>query len=128
PTAAQIAAADDEGLRSALGLTGARARTVRAAAALLAEHPAPINAPHRLDDALPGLLTDVAGIGPWTMSILGLRTAGDSDALPASDLVLRRAMGGITPREVTTAALAWQPYRSYAVVRLWAQDGQLNPR
>ncbi|MGC0252052.1 DNA-3-methyladenine glycosylase family protein [Pseudactinotalea sp. Z1748] len=123
PTPARIAAVEAEDLRAAIGLTSARARTLREAAALLAEQPAPADAPHLLEQDVLTRLADLPGIGPWTVSILALRGSGDGDALPASDLVLRRSMGGLPARELRVAAEAWRPYRGYAVVRLWAQAG-----
>ncbi|MGC0272181.1 DNA-3-methyladenine glycosylase family protein [Pseudactinotalea sp. Z1739] len=123
PAPARLAAVDGEDLRAAIGLTGARARTLREAAALLAEHPAPPDAPYLLAEDMLTRLADLPGVGPWTISILALRGRGEGDALPASDLVLRRAMGGLTAPAVTTAAEAWRPHRGYAVVRLWAGAG-----
>ncbi|MGC0144012.1 DNA-3-methyladenine glycosylase family protein [Pseudactinotalea sp. Z1732] len=123
PVPARIAAADEEDLRAAIGLTGARARTLRATAALLAEHPGHPDAPHLLEGDVLARLADLPGVGPWTLSIIALRGSGDGDALPASDLVLRRGMGGLTARAVRTAAEAWRPHRGYAVVRLWVEAG-----
>lgn len=134
PESHRLVQIPQEPLRRTIGLTGARARTLQAAAALLADQaagkPAFQPAPHSpvsgsLDLPLAGAVLDdlakLPGIGPWTISILALWAAGDADALPASDGVLRRALGGIGPREVTALAESWRPYRSYAVVRLWAQ-------
>ena len=33
------------------------------------------------------------GIGPWTADYVAMRALGDPDAFPATDLVLRRALG-----------------------------------
>jgi 3-methyladenine DNA glycosylase/8-oxoguanine DNA glycosylase len=49
---------------------------------------------------------------------LALRVLGDRDALPAGDLVLRRALG-MTAREIAVVAEAWRPVRAYAVTHLW---------
>lgn len=130
PDPRQVARVPLEDLRRTIGLTGTRARTLHEAAALLATHtpggptlPAPVRAPGgpALGEAVLRDLAALRGIGPWTRQILALRAAGDGDALPASDGVLRRALGGVSAREVTGLAGAWQPYRGYAVVRLWAQ-------
>ena len=63
------------------------------------------------------------GIGPWTASYIAMRALGDPNALPASDLGLRRAfeqrgMNG-APDAITERAAAWQPWRAYAVHHLW---------
>jgi 3-methyladenine DNA glycosylase/8-oxoguanine DNA glycosylase len=50
---------------------------------------------------------------------LSLRVLRDPDALPAGDLVLRRALGLRTATEVSLRARPWAPYRAYAVTHLW---------
>ncbi|WP_418606872.1 hypothetical protein [Georgenia sp. SUBG003] len=69
-------------------------------------------------------LLALPGIGPWTVDYLALRVLGDRDALPAGDLVLRRALGA-TAREVVTVAEAWRPWRAYAVTHLWTASAYL---
>ena len=121
PLASRLAAADLE----AVGLPGARARTVRALAALVAEG--------RLDlerslggPELARALCDVPGIGPWTLEVLAMRT-GEPDAFPASDLSVRRALaerGQLpVPASLVRRAEAWRPWRAYATALLWAEEG-----
>jgi AraC family transcriptional regulator of adaptative response / DNA-3-methyladenine glycosylase II len=52
-----------------------------------------------------------------------MRALGEPDAFPASDLGLRRALGG-DDGPVSTAALEavaeeWRPWRAYAAMHLW---------
>lgn len=121
PSPERVAGAAIPRLRSALGVTGARARTVHA----VAEHFAttgdwPVPVPPSDWDSRSSELLALPGIGPWTVSYLRMRLFGDPDAVPAGDLVLRRALGVATAREVLAAAEPWRPDRTYAVCQLWA--------
>jgi 3-methyladenine DNA glycosylase/8-oxoguanine DNA glycosylase len=111
-----LADAGPGAVREAVGVTGARARTVHALATACADGLA--IAPDGDDGELRRRLLALPGIGPWTVDYLALRVLGDRDALPAGDLVLRRALG-MTAREVVTVAEAWRPVRAYAVTHLW---------
>jgi len=68
-------------------------------------------------------LQALRGIGPWTASYIAMRALGDPNALPASDLGLRRAFEqrGLNgaPNAIIERAAAWQPWRAYAVHHLW---------
>ena len=44
-------------------------------------------------------LLALPGIGPWTVEYVAMRALRDPDALPAGDLVLRNALGGIGEAE-----------------------------
>ena len=48
-----------------------------------------------------------------------MRAFADPDALPAGDLGLRKAAGGMTERELEKRAEAWRPWRAYAAMLLW---------
>jgi 3-methyladenine DNA glycosylase/8-oxoguanine DNA glycosylase len=106
-----LAAADLEELRAAVGLTSARARTVVALAKKWWEAGTALTREQLL--AIPG-------IGPWTVDYLSVRF-GDRDAFAPGDLVLRRALGGITAREAEARSQAWRPFRAYALVHLWTE-------
>ncbi|MPV88224.1 DNA-3-methyladenine glycosylase family protein [Georgenia ruanii] len=117
PRPAVIAGAAPEELRAAVGITRARARTLIALAEACADgldlRPGqdPASVRRRLL-ALPG-------IGPWTADYLALRALGDRDAFPATDLVLRRALGNPAPAAALAQAEPWRPLRAYAVTHLW---------
>ncbi|WP_460991314.1 DNA-3-methyladenine glycosylase family protein [Sinomonas soli] len=116
PTAAALAGVRAEDLQSAVGLTSSRARTVRALAQALADRS------HSPGDTALRLtreeLLAVPGVGPWTADYLEVRT-GKPDAFAPGDLVLRRALGGISAAEAARRAEAWRPFRAYALVHLW---------
>jgi 3-methyladenine DNA glycosylase/8-oxoguanine DNA glycosylase len=114
-----VAAVDPSVLGPAVGLTAARARTVHALATAVAGGLA--LGPDADCATVRRRLLDLPGIGPWTVEYLSLRALGDRDACPSSDLVLRRALGGLSPRAVEAASQRWRPWRAYAVTHLWTQ-------
>lgn len=122
PGPACLADADAEELRSAVGLTASRARTVLAVARAFADHGV------SADPALLPLTRDellaLPGVGPWTADYLEVRT-GRRDAFAPGDLVLRRSLGGITAHEAAARAQAWSPFRAYALVHLWTASAYL---
>jgi AraC family transcriptional regulator, regulatory protein of adaptative response / DNA-3-methyladenine glycosylase II len=111
---------------TALGLTQARARTLIALAqawpqiehelqaALFGQQPI---------EQLLGKLCELPGIGPWTAQYIAMRALSWPDARLPGDVALRKAMlrlfNTTTPRAVELRAQAWQPWRSYAALRLW---------
>jgi 3-methyladenine DNA glycosylase/8-oxoguanine DNA glycosylase len=108
-----LARVDAAELRAAVGLTGARARTVVAVARAVADG---LDLCSRA--ARPSLLA-LPGIGPWTADLIAMRCARDPDVFLGGDLVIRRALGGVTATEADRQGLAWRPYRSLAVIHLW---------
>ena len=117
PAPETLAALDPLDIRRAVGLTGARARTVQALAAAAADglHLGPEADPVEFRTRLLAL----PGIGPWTVDYLAVRVLGDRDAYPSGDLVLRRALGVTTAREAAAASEPWRPWRAYALFHLW---------
>ena len=115
PSPATLAGVDPARLASTVGLTGARARTVRALADA-------VTGGLRLatGHGVRARLLALPGIGPWTVDYLALRALGDRDACPSGDLVLQRALG-LDRRGVEAASQRWRPWRAYAVSHLWAR-------
>ena len=118
PRAEALAAVDVDELRAAVGVTNARARTLSALAAVVADGLV-ISPDVDLADARRRLLA-VPGIGPWTVEYLAVRALADRDAWPAGDLVLRRVLGGVSTKEAEAASAPWSPFRAYALFHLWA--------
>ena len=112
PDAPAVAGADLDGL----GLTGARTRTLRAAAEAVAEGRLVID-PVADRAEVRARLLELPGIGEWTADYVAMRALGDPDAFPTTDLVLRRALAGEDP----TRADRWRPWRAYAAMHLWLQ-------
>ncbi|MFD2091970.1 AlkA N-terminal domain-containing protein [Blastococcus deserti] len=114
PRAAALADAD----LTAVGLTGARRRTVSALAASLASGVIALDPGADRAEAGRALLA-VPGIGPWTAALVGLRGLADPDVWLPGDLALRRSLAALGSSD-PEAATRWRPWRSYAVLHLWA--------
>lgn len=123
----RIRAASDEELR-APGLSAAKIRTLRAAAAAISEGRLPLDRlPELPADEAHALLTAVKGIGPWTADIYLLFCLGHPDAFPAGDLAVQEAARlayGLQDRpdakDLATLAERWRPWRGVAAKVLWA--------
>ncbi|HEX7437315.1 MAG TPA: Ada metal-binding domain-containing protein [Caldimonas sp.] len=74
-------------------------------------------------EALIARLCLLPGIGPWTAHYIAMRVLGWPDAFPPNDVAVLKAMrqlfGTVSQREAHDHAQAWQPWRAYAVLRLW---------
>ena len=123
PPAAALAEADLDGI----GLPGARIRAVQGFAAAVAEDRVRLDRSAGLDELVDSI-TALPGLGPWTAHYVALRL-GEPDALPASDLGLRRALAdGSAPAALPSAgdlaarAESWRPWRALAAVHLWSND------
>ena len=94
-----------------LGIPGARAQALRDLSEGL------IKGGINLQDS--DDLMSVRGIGPWTAGYLAMRVGGQTDAYPHGDLVLRKALGGVSGKELENHFLKWSPWRAYAAMALW---------
>lgn len=108
PEAAALARVP-EGDLATIGLPRARAAAVRAVALAFAR------GVHSADD-----LRGLPGIGPWTLSYVGMRAFRDPDAFPASDLGVRKALGQATAAEACARVDRARPFRAYAALHLWS--------
>jgi AraC family transcriptional regulator of adaptative response / DNA-3-methyladenine glycosylase II len=106
----------------AIGLTTARAETLRALARSVADGRLSLEAGAQPEETRAALLA-LPGVGPWTVEYVALRALGDPDAFPASDLGLRQAAsdgpGPLGAAELGRRAEAWRPWRAYAAIALW---------
>lgn len=121
PTAELVAQIEEDELQAAIGLTGARTRTLLAVAnafveAGFGEQPGEVFPLTREQ------LLALPGIGPWSADYLAVRARLDPDAFAPGDLVLRRALGRISTREAEARAEAWRPYRAHALFHLWSEE------
>jgi DNA-3-methyladenine glycosylase II len=124
--ATALASTDEAALR-AVGLSGAKARAVRALGIEVASGRLDFDELAALGDAeAEARLVALRGIGSWSAQMFLLRALGRPDVFPAGDLGLRRAIESLyalrempSIPEAATRALAWRPYRSYAAKYLW---------
>ncbi|MCG5077799.1 AlkA N-terminal domain-containing protein [Paraburkholderia tagetis] len=75
-------------------------------------------------DAMRAGLLALPGIGPWTVEYVAMRAWRDSDAWPATDLVLMQTIAARDPALVRATQQrartdAWRPWRAYAAMHLW---------
>jgi AraC family transcriptional regulator of adaptative response / DNA-3-methyladenine glycosylase II len=125
PAPAQLA---DAPLERA-GVMPARAGTIRALARLAADGTVAFGA--GVDErAVGAALRSIPGIGEWTTAYIAMRAFGEPDAFLSGDLILRRAAGNRTARELDRHSEAWRPWRAYAVMLLWqgANDDEASTR
>jgi AraC family transcriptional regulator of adaptative response / DNA-3-methyladenine glycosylase II len=117
PTADRIAATPPAQL-AALGLPRQRAEALVALASAVLH--GEIDLRTAVDpQATVAALTRLPGIGDWTASYIAMRALHWPDAFPQGDLVLCKAAGNVTARELLRTAEAWRPWRGYAALRLW---------
>lgn len=117
PIAASLASRSEEALAQ-LGVPAARAATLRAFALAVSRHTLRLEPGVEVESALEAL-RQVPGIGAWTAHYIAMRALGWPDAFPHSDLGLRKALGGLGPKEILVRAGAWRPWRAYAAMQLW---------
>jgi 3-methyladenine DNA glycosylase/8-oxoguanine DNA glycosylase len=112
-------------LLAKLPMPRARAATLAAVAQASLADPALFDATSDLDQAVARLIK-LPGIGVWSAHYIAMRALSQSDAFPAADIGLQRALAehGVRPSEKTLLARAesWRPWRSYAVLHLWTAD------
>jgi AraC family transcriptional regulator of adaptative response / DNA-3-methyladenine glycosylase II len=68
-----------------------------------------------------GQLLELPGIGDWTAQYVAMRALGWPDAFPENDLGIKRGLNETSSARIRTAAEAWRPWRSYAVMHIWNQ-------
>ncbi len=121
PTAEAVAAVDP----TTLPMVRSRGRALVRLAGAVADGEVDLDTGADRDHTRAALLA-LEGIGPWTAECIALRALGDPDALPATDLGVRRSLNRLagpeaaTPAAVTARAAAWRPWRAYATLHLWS--------
>lgn len=123
PTAADVARVSVDRIAK-IGMPGARAAAILELSRAVVSKRVQLDAAHDLD-AFVASLVALPGIGPWTAHYLAMRSLHVPDAFPAADLGVKKALNA-TPRECELHAMAWRPYRSYAVMHLWTSLGDAD--
>jgi methylated-DNA-[protein]-cysteine S-methyltransferase len=127
PPPRRILGAKDAQLRAA-GLSGGKARAFRdlAAQALAGNVPSWAVLRRWPDERILSTLTEIHGIGRWTVEMVLLFRLGRPDVLPLGDYGVRKGYGrrftrGRLPsiRELQRRGWRWRPYRSVASWYLW---------
>ena len=122
PDAATLAEATADDLGS-LGIVKQRQRAISALAHAVAHGALQLHANADVAATL-AALQELPGIGDWTAQYIAMRALRWPDAFPSGDIALHNALGvrehKHPAREALARSSAWQPWRSYAVVRAWS--------
>jgi AraC family transcriptional regulator of adaptative response / DNA-3-methyladenine glycosylase II len=103
---------------TSVGLTNARAETIRALARAVRDGRISFEGIAESDEFL-ARLCEIPGIGQWTAQYVAMRALGEPDAFPSGDLGLLRALAMASARDLERRAQAWRPWRAYAAMYLW---------
>jgi 3-methyladenine DNA glycosylase/8-oxoguanine DNA glycosylase len=136
PTPEDLLATPDEHLRGA-GLSRAKTAAIKDIAAKTVTGQVPtLRAIMKMSDAeILERLTEVRGVGPWTVHMLLIFTLGREDVLPVTDYGVRKGFALAygwkelpEPKELLEHGERWRPHRSTAAWYLWrALDLPVKP-
>lgn len=127
PTPKQTLQIEDEAFRS-VGMSRQKIKYTRDLAAKSIEGVVPeMSQLHKLSDQeIIERLTQVHGIGRWTVEMLLMFSMGRPDVLPSTDLAIRKGFQQVynftdlpKPKEIDQYGTRWQPYRTIASWYLW---------
>ena len=127
PTPEDILLTPDEKLRSA-GLSGSKTMAVKDLAKKTLDGIVPELADlHAMEEeAIIERLTQVRGIGRWTVEMMLMFRLGRPDVLPVTDYGVRKGFQKVfrtrdlpDPKRMLAQAESWRPYRSVAAWYLW---------
>ncbi len=128
PDATQILGMSTEELRS-VGLSKQKAGYIQNVAAFFIEENLFDTDWDTFDDGhIIDLLTQIKGVGKWTVQMLLMFTLGREDVFPLNDLGIQQAMirlyelegdKKVILKKMEQIAASWRPYRSLASYYLW---------
>jgi DNA-3-methyladenine glycosylase II len=129
PTPQQVLATSFEQLRS-IGLSNAKVNYVKNVTAFCIEHKITDKKLLKLsNDEIIELLTQIKGVGKWTVEMLLMFSLGREDVFAVDDLGIQQAMIQLYKLDATNKKLLkekmlkiatkWTPYRTYACLHLW---------
>lgn len=130
PKPQQIIDTANETLRS-VGLSNAKVEYVKNVAAFCLEQNITDKKLHLLsNEEIIELLTQIKGVGSWTVEMLLMFSLGREDVFAVDDLGIQQAMTKLYTIDVAdkkamkqkmiSIAKKWSPYKTYACLHLWA--------
>ncbi|MFZ4058166.1 MAG: DNA-3-methyladenine glycosylase family protein [Ferruginibacter sp.] len=130
PTLQQIANTPFETLRS-IGLSNAKAQYVLNVVNFFIDHKITDAQLYKMsDEAVINLLTQIKGVGRWTVEMLLMFALSHEDVFAVDDLGLKQAvvklyvLEHLEPKALKMKLIEisnrWSPYRTYACLYLWA--------
>ncbi len=134
PSCEQVFECTNEQLRS-IGLSQSKVNYIQNVAQFFLEHQITDKQLYTMEpDAIIELLTQIKGVGKWTVQMLMLFSLGQKDVFAVDDLGIQQAMTSLyqikyeTKKELhskmITISNKWTPYRSYACLHLWQWKDQ----
>ena len=134
PSCEQVLSCSNESLRS-IGLSQSKVHYIQNVARFFLEQKISDKQLYAMEpSAILDLLTQIKGVGKWTVQMLMLFSLGQEDVFAVDDLGIQQAMIKLykiehaTKKELHTKMLAisskWTPYRSYACLHLWQWKDQ----
>jgi DNA-3-methyladenine glycosylase II len=129
PTPSAVLGTEIAVLRS-IGLSNAKARYVHNISTFALEEGMAFDRLQGMTDAeVIAYLTQIKGVGRWTVEMLLMFTLGREDVFSMDDLGIRQAMIAIyrlktedrkaLNEKMAKIAAKWSPYRTYACLHLW---------
>ncbi|MFT4093658.1 MAG: DNA-3-methyladenine glycosylase 2 family protein [Niabella sp.] len=129
PKPADIIAVSHEELRS-IGLSNSKAAYIKNVCYFFIEYKLTDAKLYKMsNEELRSLLTQIKGVGQWTVEMILMFTLAREDVFSASDLGLQKAMVQLynieyadqkeLVKKMTLISNGWSPYRTYACRHLW---------
>ncbi|MCY1166060.1 putative bifunctional transcriptional activator/DNA repair enzyme AlkA [compost metagenome] len=122
PAPAVLAAASGDALGQ-LGIVRQRQAAIVSIAQAVASRQLQLHAGADVQATL-AQLKGLPGIGDWTAQYIAMRALRWPDAFPAGDVALHKSLGvqgqKLPAKLAEAASVAWKPWRSYAVIRVWS--------
>ncbi len=139
PAAQQILDTPFETLR-AIGLSNAKVGYIKNVAAFHLEKGMELKRLQKMDnEAVIAYLTEIKGVGRWTVEMLLMFALGREDIFSVDDLGIQNAMiklykldnsdKRLFKEKLLKLSARWSPYRTYACVHLWKwKDNAPTPK
>jgi DNA-3-methyladenine glycosylase II len=129
PTAEQILAVPFDTLRS-IGLSNAKANYIHNICRFFIEHKTEDKHLYKMnEEELIVFLTQIKGVGRWTVEMILMFTLGKEDVFPLDDLGIQQAICKLynidaadkkaMKEKMLRTSKKWSPYRTYACRYLW---------
>ena len=129
PTCLQVLATDPTVLRG-IGLSNSKVNYVQNVATFFIENKVTDKQLYTMPpEQVIELLTQIKGVGKWTVEMLLMFSLGQEDVFAVDDLGIQQAMIKLykikfeTKKDLRTKmlkkSLSWSPYRTYACLHLW---------
>jgi DNA-3-methyladenine glycosylase II len=134
PSCEQVLKCTNDQLKS-IGLSQSKVNYIQNVAQFFLKHQITDKQLYKMEpDVIIDLLTQIKGVGNWTVQMLMLFSLGQEDVFAVDDLGIQQAMTRLyqikyeTKKELhikmLTISNKWTPYRTYACLHLWQWKDQ----